>query len=405
MTTPAIEALECRRLFAAAITYTLIELTFEPMDLNNLDQIAAADNVYQIRKGGRLEATALPTLVSNGRVVANRINDNGTMIGLETVGQLTGDDLTLREPVVVARDSHGHYQTRSLRADRTNPIDPTNLMAINDNDEILTDGGEDPNAVGVVGNELLISLGPRGRVSGTNVNDILPAGESLRFDLPADLNNQGQAVGQGVGNFIDVYYEFHNGRGSIAPATALSGDAVSDVQKLTAINDSGVIVGNTALATSGRNTEATIYQRSSRGRYYRTFLGHLPDDTDSLATAINNAGQVVGESFAKPQFEPVTDESAFILQPGSSAISDLNALIENPGKDRVNRPISINDAGLIIAEAFSTRNGRQRFVLLLPSKSTGGVSRSIESEPVIAPPAVTFLHARRDDGDGVWQGE
>jgi hypothetical protein len=69
----------------------------------------------------------------------------------------------------------------------------------------------------------------------------------------------------------------------------------------------------------------------------------------------------------------------------------------------VNRPIAINDAGLIIAEAFSTRNGRQRFVLLLPSKSTG-VSRSIESGPLIAPPVWAFLHARRDD-DGVWQAD
>src|SRR3954470_24482027 len=111
-----IEPLEPRRLLAATITYTLVELTFEPMDLNNLDQIAAADNVYQIRKGGRLEATALPTLVNNGRVVANRINDNGTLIGLETVSQPTTDDLLLREPVIVAPDSHGHYQTRSLRA-------------------------------------------------------------------------------------------------------------------------------------------------------------------------------------------------------------------------------------------------------------------------------------------------
>ena len=38
LTTPtmpaAFEPLECRRLFAAAITYTLIELPFEPMDLN-----------------------------------------------------------------------------------------------------------------------------------------------------------------------------------------------------------------------------------------------------------------------------------------------------------------------------------------------------------------------------------
>lgn len=399
----AFEPLECRRLFAAAITYTLIELTFEPTDLNNLDQIAAADNVYQIRKGGRLEATALPALANNASVVANRINDNGTMTGLETLTQPTTGDLLLREPVVIAPDSHGHYQTRSLRADKTNPIDPTNLVAINDNDEILTDGGDDPNAAGVVGNEQLISLGPRGRVSGTNVNDILPAGQSLRFDLPSDLNNRGQAVGEGLGKFIDVYYQFHNGRASIASATALSGDSVSDVQKLTAINDSGLIVGNTALATSGRNAEATLYQRSSRGRYYRTFLGRLPGDSDSLATAINNAGQVVGLSFFKPQFGAITDESSFILQPGNSAIRDLNALIENPGNDRVNRPIAINDAGLIIAQAFSTRNGRQRFVLLLPSKSTG-MSRSIESGPLIVPPVVALLHARRDD-DRVWQAD
>ena len=399
-----IEPLEPRRLLAAAtITYTQIELPFEPMDLNNLDQIAAADSVYQIRKGGRLEATALPTLVKNAKVVATRINDNGTMIGLETLTQPTTGDQLLREPVVVAPDSHGHYQTRSLRADPTNPIDSTNLVAINDNDEILTDGSDAPEAAGVVGNEQLVSLRSRGRVSLTNINDILPAGESLRFDLPTDLNKHGQAVGEGVGRFIDVYYEFHNGRASIAAATALSGDSVSDVQKLTAINDSGVIVGNTALATSGRNTEATIYQRSGRGRYYRTFLGRLNGDSDSLATAINNAGQVVGQSFFKPQFGAISAESAFILQPGDSSIRDLNALIENPGKDRVNRPIAINDAGLIIAEAFSTRNGRQRFVLLLPSKATTGVSRSIESAPLPLAPAVMILHARRDAG--VWQAE
>jgi hypothetical protein len=396
--------LEPRRLLA--VTYSLIELTFHPNDLSNLDQIAAADNVYQIRRGGRIVATPLPTLARNGRVVATHINDEGTMIGVDTVGQPTGDDLTTRDPVVIARDSRGQYQTRSLRDPLQGDLtDPTNLVAINDNNEILTDGGEGE-LTNALGDERLFTLGRRGRPNSTAVNDLLLPTETRRLDLPADINNLGQIVGADLNNAIDVLYEFRRGRASIAPATFLSGDTVSDVQKLTAINDAGMIVGNTALATSGRNAEATLYQRSSRGRYYRTFLGRLPDHSDSFATALNNAGVTVGVSFAQPQFGPITEQSAFLYTPGRhAAIQDLNTLITNPGNDHVTRPIAINDAGLIVAEAVSTRNGQQRFVLLLPSESTR-VTRSVEQTAAIsvAPPALEPA-LRPASNDDLWQSD
>jgi hypothetical protein len=64
----------------------------------------------------------------------------------------------------------------------------------------------------------------------------------------------------------------------------------------------------------------------------------------------------------------------------------LNTLIPNPGNDRVTRPIAINEAGLILAEGVSTRNGLQRFILLIPSRSNPApITTATVAAPVGSP--------------------
>ena len=67
----ALEPVEPRRLLASPLTYTLVELPFEPVDLNNADQILAADAVYQIHPAARLTQTLLPT-ISTGAALSAR---------------------------------------------------------------------------------------------------------------------------------------------------------------------------------------------------------------------------------------------------------------------------------------------------------------------------------------------
>ncbi|HEY7120359.1 MAG TPA: hypothetical protein VH475_27470 [Tepidisphaeraceae bacterium] len=393
-----LESLEPRRLLAATVTYTLIELDFEPKDLNNADQILAADAIEQVRRGGRLTATSLPKVDSAATLVARRFNDDGIVIGSESFRG--PNDESRSQEVLIGPDRTGQYQSRYLYDNTTSADDqPNAAVVINNPGQILTNGGEDATP-DLTGDVRLITVGRRGALTSVNANGLLPGG-TRTIDDPIDLNNAGQFVTTDAHFPVDNFVTLHRGVASLRTAQELAGGVAAPIQQLSALNDVGQIVGATQQAGAGQQLSATLYQTSRRGRYYRTFLGALPGDDTSEAVAINNAGQILGTSFSTPASGPILDLTATITQRGSNgkygAPQDLNGLIPDPGKDRVTRPIAINDAGLIIAEGASTRNGTQRFVLLIPSRANR-VSSASAAAVSAAPPqgvAVSVMFASR----------
>jgi hypothetical protein len=367
-----LDPLEPRRLFASPVTYTLIELDFQPQDLNNADQIVGRD-LHQVRRGGRLTTTSLPTHSPTNNLAPAKLNDDGIIVGSE--GRIEGED-SIHQGVILGPDATGEYQSRYLFDDTTPDHNQVNLPTVLNNlGQIITSGGGDAFFDEPIHDPALAQLGARGRLSITPLNDLRLPGETLAVNRTADLNNLGQLVATGPetdpARSVDNFAVLRRNHLYLTPASTLSRDAASKSQHLVALNDLGQIVGSTA-PTLADNPTATLYQVSSRGRYYRTFLS-LPGKDASLATAINNVGQVLGYAYTNPGAGPILDLTAFIAQRSRSgkygAPVDLNTLIPDPGNDRVTRPIAINDAGLILAEGASTRNSSQRFLLLIPSRS------------------------------------
>ncbi|MFB2980330.1 PEP-CTERM sorting domain-containing protein [Microseira sp. BLCC-F43] len=120
-----------------------------------------------------------------------------------------------------------------------------------------------------------------------------------------------------------------------------------------AINNLGQVVGQSNIA-NGQN-HAFLWEKSSG----MTDLGTLGDNGINPID-INNLGQVIGYSYiTSGQNRPFFWEK-------SSGISDLNDLVSAPGWT-LNSVVDINNAGQIVGRGFY--NGQQRAFLLTPNTS------------------------------------
>lgn len=390
----ALESFEPRRLFASPVTYALVELPFEPLDLNNADQILAADSIYQVHRAARLTKTLLPTITPAATLAARKFNDSGIVIGTETV--TLPDHTTRSQEVVLGPNGLGVYESQYLFDNTTAADQQTNApVVINNRGQILTNGGEDESLPDLTGDVRLFTLRRHGALTNQSANGLLQGG-TRTIDVPLDINNAGQLVTTDAHYPIDNFVTFRRGVGTLQTAEQLAGGVPAPLQKLNALNDDGQIVGATQQPGPNQHLNATLYQLSIRGRYYRTFLGTLPTHDTSEALAINNFGQILGTSSITRSSGRIVDLIATLTQPNATtgvygATQDLNALIPDPGKDRVTRPIAINDAGVIVAEGISTRNSSRRFLLLLPSRANRS---SASTAIVISPPPTSPAIAR-----------
>lgn len=101
--------------------------------------------------------------------------------------------------------------------------------------------------------------------------------------------------------------------------------------------------------------------------YYQgsvTDLGTLPGDTDSTAQAINDSGQIIGEST-----NAVDTARAFLYQNGK--MYDLNTLIDpkSPlaGSIDLQDAVSISANGWIAVNGIDARDQLEHAFLLMPS--------------------------------------
>ncbi len=300
-------------------------------------------------------ATALGLLPGGHFLDAYALNDNGAVTGygysqgtnmgfIWQDGQLTslgilpgavasGGDGINNQGVVVGGGSGqaftwqaGQLQALPLPAGATY----ANAGAINDHGVIVGNAGDD--ATGSA------TIWANGTVS------TLPLTGNLISTIATDINNQGTVVGNGFDksyNFTPLIWA--NGQVSALPTgTVLHGGA-------TGINASN--------AVSGFVTQDNAHEQAARwDNGQLTLLDQLGDITLARAYAINDAGLVVGSSFA-------SQASVATLWEGKHAIA-LQDLLVNGENWQLMQAQDINASGQIVG--WGTFNGQAQSFLLTP---------------------------------------
>ena len=147
------------------------------------------------------------------------------------------------------------------------------------------------------------------------------------------VNASGEVVGESAYNVSGDMHAFLYRNGKMTDLGTLpGGSAGSDAY---AINDSGEVVGTSSFDSSG-HSHAFLYKNGKM-----TDLGTLPGYTDSVATGINDSGQIVG-SCSSYTLPAGTAEHAFLYSNGT--MIDLGPL---PG-GTLSWAQGINDSGQVV---------------------------------------------------------
>ena len=176
-----------------------------------------------------------------------------------------------------------------------------------------------------------------------------------RFSAANSINDLGQAVGRAsVADNSGQHAALWSG-GHVLDLGTLGGN----YSTAWAINDNGIVAGQSDYVASGIISEhATLWRNG-----HIVDLGTLPGGAESLASAVNLGGQVVGYSFYGSSSAP----HAILWQ--NDAMIDLNTLL--PGYARqagwvLNAASGINDYGWIVGSAWNAHTGATHAYLLAP---------------------------------------
>ena len=167
-----------------------------------------------------------------------------------------------------------------------------------------------------------------------------------------------------------------------------------------AINDSGDVVGDTAL---GRDdpyaTTAFLYTKATG----MVSLGTLPGGGSSNAYGVNNSGQVVGASSMS------NGPGHAFLYSEKTGMVDLNSLLPANSGWVLESAVGINNHGQIVGNGIDPRGAQAGFVLNLPgtvmptalewNTSDGGVdfSYQVNGATLTAPAPIAFYWASGPD--------
>jgi len=238
--------------------------------------------------------------------------------------------------------------------------------AINDNGQI----------VGVSGNQVFIWS------NGTMKALRLPKGYTGNC-MPNSINISGQVAGTCSNPSANVWHAFRWTHGNVTDLGSLPGDISSYAN---GINNAGQIVGSGTYISDAANStvehHATLWNNGTLSDLGTIGINLLPGYNSSYANAINNKGQVVGRSNVTTldSTGAIADisEHAFLWQSGSmvdlgalpgSNISVASAINDN-GQVVGTSPLT-NSAGVWIQGAFlyDYSNGMVALDTLLPSNS------------------------------------
>jgi probable HAF family extracellular repeat protein len=186
------------------------------------------------------------------------------------------------------------------------------------------------------------------------------------------INNLGTVVG-----WSDVATQWKNHAFVGTPSNDI-GTLGGQDSKATAINDRGQVVGWSNIATDWMvpaNNQSYYTPEPNHAFLYQDGkmhdLGTLPGFQDSVATAINAQGQIVGYvGNAQADSYDGSLMHAALFDSGTGKVTDLNGFLPTGSGWVLNDATGINDSGQIIG--YGTLNGVGEGFLLTPS--TGDIA-------------------------------
>jgi probable HAF family extracellular repeat protein len=331
---------------------------------------------YTVIDLGTLGGTnsAAYSINASGQVVGNSYMDNGnthaflysggTMIDLGTLGGANSTASAINDiGQIVGSSDASNGITHSFRTAAYSPINPNtdDLHQIGDN---TNSSASDINSSGqVVG-----GIGWYGSYI-TAPNGGLDTAEGLLAvpDYPNGINDSGHVVGiyeVALGQWRAAYL-YTSSTEPIIDLGYLGGEyGWGDITTASDINSMGQIVGK-SVAVGG------VYHAYRTSPYAP--INPATDDLGSLggqsvAEAINNYGQVVGNS-------SITPESGYthaFLYSGSNMV-DLNTLIDQDSGWTLSSANGINDSGKIVGVGYHNDQERTFLLIPIPEPSTLGL--------------------------------
>src|SRR3989338_7854441 len=226
------------------------------------------------------------------------------------------------------------YSNGSLQDLGTLNAEHSEALGINDHGEV----------VGVIWNDDY-SLYHAFRHSDGTMEDLGTLGG--KYSIAFDVNNAGQVIGWSrIGDALGSNRAFLYENGVMRSLGRLQGGNNSEAF---GIDSAGHVVGASTIFGFGRN-RAFLYSDGTMKN-----LGTLL--CDSQAYGISDAGHIVGESTIASKIH------AFLYLDGS--MLDLNDLIDPSSKWRLNRATAINNAGQIVGNGINPSGQKHGFLLNL----------------------------------------
>lgn len=170
-----------------------------------------------------------------------------------------------------------------------------------------------------------------------------------------DINDAGQVTGLGYTSGNVTYHAFIHSNGSMVDLGTLEGHNYSEGR---AINASGQVAGTSSVTSGGNSSRAFLY---SDGTMIN--LGTM-GGIASFGYGINGAGQVVGSVLVGTDYRDRAIHNAFLYSDGNMV--DLNSLIDPLSDWTLSVASDINDAGQIVGWGISPNGGEFHAFLLTP---------------------------------------
>lgn len=185
--------------------------------------------------------------------------------------------------------------------------------------------------------------------NGMNIRDINPFASGGNYN-GRDINNSGKVVGDIIvvepfkGSDLHAFITGNNGE-SMKDLVINIGDPVG-VRSASGINDSGQVTGS---FLSREHLGYISFVTDADGSNLRN-IGSLSGSSATFSTAINNSGQVVGNS-KNGREDFYIGERAFITNENGSGIRDLGTLDDKLYKSSI--ASDINESGQVVGSSYS----------------------------------------------------
>jgi probable HAF family extracellular repeat protein len=329
---------------------------------------AADESACGLSKPARYCLTDIGALLDSDDSFATGLNERGEVVGnfgdgrsfrysdgtVQEIAPLPGDDAI----GVSAINSAGIVVGNSV-----------NLVAGSDPTPVIVQSGQTV-AIPGLRNAIPYAINDLGQIAGAAHGIgafVYSAGSASSIGdegaVAYGINSNGDVVG-----ILGNGRAFVHGRNGTVEIGTLPGDVYSSGN---AINTRGQIAAISG--TTGANDGQAILYSSETGF---VALGRLtPDDTYSVATAINACRHVVGFSGSASDFYATTEVHAFLYV--SDTMTDLNTRLADASGITVTAASAINDHGQIAGRG--AKNGSLHAVLLTPRNTNGGCENDLRS--------------------------